>query len=276
MKVKLLAVPLGLLLALAIAPPAGAETTTIGQIAPAGSSGECFECNAFQLGTVASSPSYAVPAGNWRRLVAWRIRGGPKKKGHAALRIFRPTATPIRYRLVNQAAEETVPAERASKFRTSVAVERGDLLGVRTGDVPGDIDLTYESDSFDDETGRVFDGDPKIGDTVGVGGDYELLLDSSFLVNVSATLYRPPPETIIIKHPPVDTTSRTARFKFRADAPRPEFRCKLDGARRFKGCSSPRRYKHLSRGRRVFEVKAVDAHGHVDPSPAEWSWRISG
>ena len=65
-------------------------------------------------------------------------------------------------------------------------------------------------------------------------------------------------------------------IKSRADAPRPDFKCKLDGARRFKGCSSSSRYKHLSRGRHHFEVKAIDSHGHVDPSPAEWSWRISG
>lgn len=275
MKVRLPAVPLGLLLALAIAPPAGAETTTIGKVAPSGSAGSCIACTDFQLGTAANSPSYAVPAGNWRRLVAWRIRGGAEQRGHAALRIFRPTATPDRYRLVNQAAEETVPAKRASKFRTSVAVERGDLLGLRTGNVPGDIELSHESASLDDQVGNVL-GDPKIGDTAGVGGDYDFVFDSPALMNVSATLYRSPPETTITKHPPAETGSRRARLEFRADAPRPDFRCTLDGARRFKGCSSPRRYKHLSRGRHVFEVKAVDAHGHVDPSPAEWSWRISG
>ena len=110
--VRLFAAPLGLLLALAVATPAGAETTTIGQVAPPGSAGQCQECTALQIGTAAGSPSYAVPAGNWTRLVAWRVRGGANHAQHAGLRIFRPTATPDRYRLVNQAAEQKVPAKR--------------------------------------------------------------------------------------------------------------------------------------------------------------------
>ena len=166
-----------------------------------------------------------------------------------------------------------MPAKRVSRFRTSVAVKRGDLLGLRTGEEPGDIQAEYESNLSDDLAGAAI-GDPVIGDTVGQGGDFELRFDSSFLVNASATLYRSPPETTITKHPPAETPSRRARFEFRADAPHPGFKCSLDG-RRFKDCSSPRRYKHLSRGRHAFEVKAVDG-GHVDPSAAEWSWRISG
>ena len=246
----------------------------MGQIAPPGSSSECFACTVFQLGTSASSPSYVVPAGNWRRVVAWRIRGGAKRTGHAALRIFRLTATPDRYRLVNQSAEETVPAKRGSQFRTSVAVERGDLLGMRTGEVPGDIDWVYESSEPEDQVESAL-GDPKIGETVGSGGTYPSAIYSSFFVNVSATLYRPPPQTTITKHPPAETGSRSARFKFRSDATGSDFKCKLDDSRRFKDCDSPRRYKHLSRGRHLFEVRATDAQGHRDPSPAEWSWRIS-
>ncbi len=270
MKVRLRAASLGLLLAT----PAGAETTTIGHVAPAGSSGECFACTAFQLGLAAGSPSYAVPAGNWRRLVAWRIRGGAEQEGHAGLRIFRPTATPDRYRMVNQAAEQPVPVKRASTFRTNLSVKRGDLLGLRTGAVAGDIALYYESTELEDEVESAL-GDPKVGETVGAGGTYPSVSYQLSLINASATLYRPPPETTITKHPPAETSGRGARFKFRSDAPRQDFKCRLDDARRFKSCTSPRRYKHLSRGRHLFEVRALDA-GHIDPTPADWSWRVTG
>ncbi len=194
------------------------------------------------------------------------------KKGHAALRIFRSTATKDRYRLVNQSDEGTVPAKRVSRFRANVAVRRGDLLGLRTGQVPGDIALTYETNSIDDLAGQVV-GDPVIGDTVGPGGDDDLVFAQQALMNVSATLYRPPPETTITKHPPAETSARGARFKFRSDAPRQDFKCGLDDAR-LKSCDSPRRYRHLSRGRHLFEVRAI-AGGVQDPTPAEYTWRIT-
>lgn len=45
------------------------------------------------------------------------------------------------------------------------------------------------------------------------------------------------------------------------------FLCRLDKGQ-FKPCSSPRAYKHLKGGRHNFKVKAVDAAGNVDPTPA--------
>ena len=45
------------------------------------------------------------------------------------------------------------------------------------------------------------------------------------------------------------------------------FLCRLDKAP-FKPCSSPRSYKHLKAGKHTFKVKAVDAAGNVDQTPA--------
>ena len=111
---------------------------------------------------------------------------------------------------------------------------------------------------------------------MGPGGTHASVIYQSSLINASATLYRPPPETTITKHPPAETGSRGARFKFRSDAPRQDFKCKLDVAQRFKACNSPRRYRHLPRGQHFFEVRAIDAGGHADPTPARWTWRITG
>src|SRR6266496_965359 len=75
---------LGVCVALACAAPAGAQTITIGQIAPPTEPGNgCFGCTSFQLDTAAASPSYLVPAGKWTRVSRWRIRGGASQKGHA-------------------------------------------------------------------------------------------------------------------------------------------------------------------------------------------------
>lgn len=45
------------------------------------------------------------------------------------------------------------------------------------------------------------------------------------------------------------------------------FLCRLDKGE-FKPCGSPRAYKRLKAGRHTFKVKAVDAAGNVDPTPA--------
>jgi hypothetical protein len=82
-----------------------------------------------------------------------------------------------------------------------------------------------------------------------------------------------PPETTIRSGPAHPTTSRRATFTFAANEPGSTFRCSLDGAA-FTACSSPRTYTGLSYAWHTFRVRAVDAAGNVDPTPADWTWRI--
>jgi hypothetical protein len=51
------------------------------------------------------------------------------------------------------------------------------------------------------------------------------------------------------------------------------FRCSLDGAA-FSSCASPKTYASLANGPHGFEVRAVDAAGNVDPTPASYSWTV--
>jgi hypothetical protein len=81
------------------------------------------------------------------------------------------------------------------------------------------------------------------------------------------------PQTTITKHPRKRTGHTTARFKFKSSLAGSTFRCKLDG-RRYKRCSSPKTYHNLSLGRHTFRVRAKDAFGNVDATPAKFSWRI--
>jgi hypothetical protein len=82
------------------------------------------------------------------------------------------------------------------------------------------------------------------------------------------------PQTTITKHPSKTTGSSTARFKFKSSLPPSTFKCKFDG-QRYKRCSSPKTYRNLSNGRHTFRVRAKDAFGNVDPTPAKFSWRIT-
>jgi subtilisin family serine protease len=69
----------------------------------------------------------------------------------------------------------------------------------------------------------------------------------------------------------------TARVRFRGTDPTHgskglRFKCKLDGSR-FARCRSPKLFKHLSRGRHVIRVKAIDRAGNVS-KPVKRQFRV--
>jgi hypothetical protein len=84
-----------------------------------------------------------------------------------------------------------------------------------------------------------------------------------------------PPETTIIKPAPEKLEGRRVKFRFITDDAGATFRCKLD-RRRYRRCRSPKWVKHLDEGRHVFRVRAVDAAGNVDPSPARDGFKVVG
>jgi hypothetical protein len=81
------------------------------------------------------------------------------------------------------------------------------------------------------------------------------------------------PQTTISSRPGSKTTASTARFRFAANEAASAFECKLD-AGRFVPCRSPKRYARLRRSRHTFSVRAVDAAGNHDATPAMHRWRI--
>lgn len=87
------------------------------------------------------------------------------------------------------------------------------------------------------------------------------------------TLDTKPPATRITDGPASTTSSRKARFRFRASEPA-SFRCKLD-RKAWKPCSSPKTYKGLARGSHTFRVEARDRAGNTDGTPAVRTWRIT-
>lgn len=84
------------------------------------------------------------------------------------------------------------------------------------------------------------------------------------------------PRTRIVVRPPkvIRTKGRTARarFRFRSNEAGAKFLCKLDrrAFRRCRAAISPR----LGRGKHVIRVKARDAAGNVDRSPAVYRFRV--
>jgi hypothetical protein len=91
-----------------------------------------------------------------------------------------------------------------------------------------------------------------------------------------------PPETTITKGAPNKTDKPKAKFKFTSDEPSSSFECSLKGrgldqaVKQFVDCGSPRKYKNLDDARYKFQVRAVDAAGNVDPSPAKDKFKVVG
>ena len=81
------------------------------------------------------------------------------------------------------------------------------------------------------------------------------------------------PETTITKHPKKKTFSHKAKFVFKSSEPGSTFKCKLD-KKKWKACTSPKKYKNLKTGKHKFRVYAIDAAGNADPTPAKWKWKI--
>lgn len=83
-----------------------------------------------------------------------------------------------------------------------------------------------------------------------------------------------PPETTIDSGPSGTTKSSSATFTFSSSESGSTFECSLDGAA-FSACTSPQDYTNLSSGtKHTFQVRATDASGNTDPTPASRSWRI--
>jgi hypothetical protein len=82
---------------------------------------------------------------------------------------------------------------------------------------------------------------------------------------------RRPPNTRIRSGPPKSTRSRTAVFRFTSTERRSRFECKLD-KQRWTRCKSPKRYVKVRRGKRTFQVRAIDGAGNTDLTPAKRSW----
>jgi large repetitive protein len=82
------------------------------------------------------------------------------------------------------------------------------------------------------------------------------------------------PETTIMANPDSVSSSASATFAFTSSEPLSTFACSLDGGA-FASCSSPQSYGALARGSHTFEVRAADAAGNADPTPASYSWQVA-
>ena len=83
------------------------------------------------------------------------------------------------------------------------------------------------------------------------------------------------PESTIVTGPPVTTASTSATFDFVSSEPDSTFECLLD-AGDWTPCASPTDYFFLTTASHAFYLRATDAAGNTDETPARWGWAITG
>ena len=90
----------------------------------------------------------------------------------------------------------------------------------------------------------------------------------------------PPPDNVrpntIIMSVNVNSGARRARIRFRGTDNRPgpiTFQCAIDGSL-FAGCRSPKTYRRLAYGRHRLRIRARDAAGNYDRTPARRVFRV--
>jgi len=81
------------------------------------------------------------------------------------------------------------------------------------------------------------------------------------------------PDTTITAAPPARSNSSSASFSFTASEAGSTFACRLDGSA-FAACTSPQSYSGLALGSHSFQVRATDAAGNTDPTPASYTWIV--
>ena len=82
-----------------------------------------------------------------------------------------------------------------------------------------------------------------------------------------------PPDTTITSNPENPSPETTGTFTFVSSEGASTFECSLDSSQ-WTFCQSPKSYPGLDEGPHSFSVKATDAAGNTDPTPANYLWTI--
>ena len=96
--------------------------------------------------------------------------------------------------------------------------------------------------------------------------------DGTNAATPAVTVARPNTKIVRAK---IRALKHTASFSFKGSGGKGKlsFQCKLDG-RKYKSCRSAKSYKNLKPGKHVFRVRAKDAKGKLDLTPATKKFKI--
>jgi hypothetical protein len=241
----------------------------------------CTGCTAIMV----SHPSAQVASPIDGVVVRFRIRkASTVSHGSFSLRILRPAGGGAFTGVGTSPAMPTAGTPVISEFPVRLPIRAGDHIGVDssnnylthavTGSVTGVVG------------GGLPDGGPPVVPTPGFAND-ELLLNADVEPDCDNDGFGDetqdtdltscdvsPPDTTINKGPEEKTKKKQATFEFTGTDARTvaSFQCSLDGGA-FAACTSPHTVK-VKKGKHTFSVRATDANGNLDGSPATDDWKV--
>ena len=270
-----------------LAPPATAAVPVGETFAPdtAYSSG----ANTFLQG---GSPGgqYAIPSSGV--ITSWSFQANAGPPAQLRLKVARNMGG-FSFRIMGQSAIEAPIQNQLGVFPTRIAVQAGDVLGI------------YTSGGFNTmrglPAGTGYDLYSVAGDqVVGTTGSYAVSINPTYQLDLAATLEADAdndgfgdetqdgcpadpasqapcpdtsaPDTLITLAPKSKTKKKQARFEFSSSEAGASFECVLDGGP-FEPCNSPKIIK-VSKGEHNFQVRARDAAGNADGTPATLDWKV--
>jgi hypothetical protein len=245
--------------------------TELGEI---GSSTVICDGPASYVQSVSTAPGYEVPAGGGV-ITSWSTLAGV---GGAQVRVavMRPTVVPNQFLTVDASAPEKLNAGSLNSFPTSLPTQAGDLLGLLIVSGGHNCVLTNAGTLEDTgfrEVGTVFEP--------GTTGTFSEPSQPNRRLNLSVVLESDNdgdgvgderPTTKITKAPAARVRGRKVSFGFESTDPGASFKCKLDSGS-YRSCSSPKKYS-VGTGKHEFAVRATDADGNRDPSPATDRFKV--
>ncbi len=281
------------LASLLLLPSPAAAATKIG-LAEAGAVTVCSGGSTYvQTMSGGPTPSYAVPAGGGV-ITSWEFEANGSSTASLELKLFRPTADPHTFTVVGKSGFVPV-LTGVQGFLTRIPAQAGDVLGFTTG-LGTMTGCVRPSPSPEDRRGGSPSTDPALGSAFTPAQFFQQALSVAAVVEADAdadgfgdeTQDACPasagpangcdfiaPETTIEKSKKKVTTKRKkklTKFSFTSSEPGSSFRCEIDRGPEV-DCVSPYRRRVLH-GRHTFEVRAIDAAGNPDPTPAGFAFRI--
>ena len=175
-----------------------------------------------------------------------------------------------------------VPAGQPPVYRSGYTFSGNRLLGTRNGfELRGirEADVSSNSVALPPTTGCGKRAGVLLVDSHGVGitsnsfAGANNIFKADMLSTGITAVGNSTADTMISSGPEGSVSATGASFDFGSNEATTGFECRLDDAV-FEACSSPKAYAGLSDGPHTFEVRALDAAGAPDPTPASRSWTV--
>ena len=215
-------------------------------------------------------------------ITSWRFQAD-NNPPQLKLKVGRPTGAANEFTIVGDSDLQTPAINQLNSFPSRIPVQAGDLLGFYTtgaaggmgaclAGVPGSGSVVFtrlgeatvnSTSSFTPNPNQQLD----LAATLEPDCDLDGFGDESQDASADCAA----PDTQITRGPKAKTRKKRARFEFSSE-PGATFECSLNAAP-FVSCTSPQEIK-AKKGRNELAVRAKDASGNIDGSPATFAWRV--